>query len=95
MTKTKTNIVVTNYKNSPGVYTMGDFKRFLVNNNYDVQSYLDEPIRNFANFDAVQINSSSSYSEAKKIFEKHRIDHLVVVEGKLAVGGLDKKCLHE
>ena len=90
MTETKTNIVVTNYRNRPGIYTMGDFKRLLVKNDYDVQKYLDKPISNVANFDAVKLSADASYADAKKAFAKYQVKHLVVVKNKSAIGGFHK-----
>tara|TARA_Y100000034_G_scaffold121000_1_gene164683 strand:- start:215 stop:1234 length:1020 start_codon:yes stop_codon:yes gene_type:complete len=95
MTDTKTNIVVTNFEGNVGVYTMGDFKRLLVREDYAIQNFLEKQIKDFANFDATTIESRSSYADAKKAFENTEIGHLVVIENNLAVGGLDKRCLHE
>ena len=93
MTETKTSIVVTNFEGVPGIYTMGDFKRFLVENAYDLRKHLDKPISDFANFDAVKISIGSSYSDAKDCFEKFKVNHLVVVDDNFAIGGLHKSCL--
>ena len=94
MTEIKINIIVTNFEGNVGIYTMGDFKRFLVQEDYKIQSFLEKPISDFVNFDAITIESKSSYGDVRRIFEKIEINHLVVIENNLAIGGLDKTCLH-
>jgi signal-transduction protein with cAMP-binding, CBS, and nucleotidyltransferase domain len=89
----KINVITANYGNKPGIYTMGDFKRLLVESNFDLKQKLKLPITKFLNFEPVKIDINQCYEDAKLLFEKNNICHLVVTNNNESIGVLDIKCL--
>ncbi len=89
----KINVITANYGNKPGIYTMGDFKRLLVESNFDLKQKLKLPITKFLNFEPVKIDVNQCYEDAKLLFEKNNICHLVVTNNNESIGVIDIKCL--
>lgn len=73
-----------------GVFTDGDFRRSALAG----PDFLDQPVSSFMSRDVKTISAEDFAVEALKIFEKHNIDDLVVVNGGgIPVGLVDNQDL--
>lgn len=79
MVENKKDSIVTQVKGRVGIYTLGDFKRYLVNSNFDVSSRLDKPISNFVNLDVISLDSSCTYGDIFDVFKENDIRHIVLI----------------
>jgi len=61
-----------------GVLTDGDIRRLILSN----PAFLDAPISDFMTPNPISIQASSLAAEALKVFEKHSIDDLIVIDSE-------------
>ena len=74
-----------------GIYTLGDFKRLMVDGDFNISEHLDEPIAKFMNFDVVSLESSSTYEDVFSVFDNNNIRHIAILSNKNVVGVLTKE----
>jgi signal-transduction protein with cAMP-binding, CBS, and nucleotidyltransferase domain len=86
MTENKKVAIVTSHSGKNGIYTLGDFKRFLVKCNFDLSEHLDKPISDFANFNTVELSMKETYGDARKLFKQNGISHLLATKSGKPIG---------
>ncbi len=91
MTKYKKDSVVSCVDGETGIYTLGDFKRLMVDGDFNISEHLDEPIAKFMNFDGVSLDSSSTYEDVFSVFDNNNIRHIAILSNKNVVGVLTKE----